>query len=368
MDTACAFPGPSPAGHPADGRVSVPGPGPAREDVPRPRPETRRAALLPVDAGSTLRPSRTGSGTPFPSSCSAWWGSSSPMLILRLQHLLPLNPQRLGPVSEHLAFNTAVSFTTNTNWQSYGGESTMSYLSQMVALAFHNFVSAAAGIAVAAALVRGIARHTAKTVGNFLVDLVRMTLYLLLPLCLLYAVFLVSQGMIQNFKPYETRPARRADDRGVADHRAGADGLAGGDQDARDQRGRVHQRQRRPPVREPDAAVQFPPDLLDLPDPERPHLLPGTHGEESEARLVGVERDGRPVPGGRPPLLVGGRRGKPPAARAGGGSGRREHGGEGGPLRDLLLRPVRHRDHGRLLRRGELDARFLHAARRVSFR
>jgi potassium-transporting ATPase potassium-binding subunit len=124
--------------------------------------------------------------------------------LLRLQRLLPLNPQRLGPVSEHLAFNTAVSFTTNTNWQSYGGESTMSYLSQMVALAFHNFVSAAAGIAVAAALVRGIARHSAKTVGNFLVDLVRTTLYLLLPLCLPYAVFLVSQGMIQNFKPYES--------------------------------------------------------------------------------------------------------------------------------------------------------------------
>ena len=124
--------------------------------------------------------------------------------LLRLQQVLPLNPQRLGPVSEHLAFNTAVSFATNTNWQSYGGESTMSYLSQMVALAFHNFVSAAAGIAVAAALVRGIARHTAKTVGNFLVDLVRTTLYLLLPLCLLYAVFLVSQGMIQNFKTYES--------------------------------------------------------------------------------------------------------------------------------------------------------------------
>jgi potassium-transporting ATPase potassium-binding subunit len=124
--------------------------------------------------------------------------------LLRLQRLLPLNPERLGPVSEHLAFNTAVSFTTNTNWQSYGGESTMSYLSQMVALAFHNFVSAAAGIAVAAALVRGIARHSAKTVGNFLVDLVRTTLYLLLPLCLPYAVFLVSQGMIQNFKPYES--------------------------------------------------------------------------------------------------------------------------------------------------------------------
>ncbi len=124
--------------------------------------------------------------------------------VLRLQHLLPLNPQRLGPVSDHLSFNTAVSFTTNTNWQNYGGESTMSYFSQMVALAFHNFVSAAAGIAIAAALVRGIARHTAKTIGNFWVDLVRINLYVLLPVCLLYAVFLVSQGMIQNFQPYVT--------------------------------------------------------------------------------------------------------------------------------------------------------------------
>ncbi|HSM88417.1 MAG TPA: potassium-transporting ATPase subunit KdpA, partial [Desulfobacterales bacterium] len=124
--------------------------------------------------------------------------------ILRLQHLLPLNPQRLGPFSDHLAFNTAVSFTTNTNWQSYGAESTASYFSQMVGLAFHNFASAAAGIAVAAALMRGIARHTARTIGHFWVDVVRLHLYLLLPLCVVYAVFLVSQGMIQNFKPYET--------------------------------------------------------------------------------------------------------------------------------------------------------------------
>jgi K+-transporting ATPase ATPase A chain len=124
--------------------------------------------------------------------------------ILRLQHLLPLNPQGLGPVSPDLAFSTAVSFTTNTNWQNYGGESTLSYFSQMVGLTFHNFVSAATGIAIAAALVRGIARHTAKTIGNFWVDLVRVNLYLLLPICIIYALFLVSQGMIQNFKPYET--------------------------------------------------------------------------------------------------------------------------------------------------------------------
>jgi len=122
--------------------------------------------------------------------------------ILRLQHLLPLNPQAFGPMSPDLAFNTAVSFTTNTNWQNYGGESTLSYLSQMVALVIHNFASAAVGIAIAAALVRGIARHSARTLGNFWVDLVRTTYYLLIPICIVFAVFLVSQGMIQNFKPY----------------------------------------------------------------------------------------------------------------------------------------------------------------------
>jgi potassium-transporting ATPase potassium-binding subunit len=122
--------------------------------------------------------------------------------ILRLQYFLPLNPQELAGVSPDLSFSTAVSFTTNTNWQNYGGESTMSYFSQMVGLAFHNFVSSAVGIAIAAALVRGIARHSAQTLGNFWVDLVRLTYYLLLPICLVFAVFLVSQGMLQNFKPY----------------------------------------------------------------------------------------------------------------------------------------------------------------------
>jgi potassium-transporting ATPase potassium-binding subunit len=122
--------------------------------------------------------------------------------ILRLQSVLPLNPQGLAAVKPDLAFNTAASFTTNTNWQNYGGETTMSYLSQMVGLTFQNFVSAATGIAIAAALVRAIARHSAQTIGNFWVDLVRVTYYLLLPICLVFAVFLVSQGMIQNFKPY----------------------------------------------------------------------------------------------------------------------------------------------------------------------
>jgi K+-transporting ATPase ATPase A chain len=124
-------------------------------------------------------------------------------VILRLQYFLPINPQKLAGVSPDCSFNTATSFTTNTNWQSYVGETTMSYFSQMVGLAFHNFVSAATGIAIAAALVRGIARHTATTIGNFWVDLVRITYYLLIPICVVFAVLLVSQGMIQNFKPYD---------------------------------------------------------------------------------------------------------------------------------------------------------------------
>lgn len=122
--------------------------------------------------------------------------------ILRLQGVLPLNPQGLAGFSDHLAFNTAASFTTNTNWQSYGGESTASYFSQMIGLAPHNFFSAAAGIAIAAALVRAIARDKAKGIGNFWVDLVRIHLYILLPASFLFAIFLVSQGVIQNFDGY----------------------------------------------------------------------------------------------------------------------------------------------------------------------
>lgn len=123
-------------------------------------------------------------------------------IILRFQGQLPLNPQKFPGLSADLAFNTAVSFTTNTNWQSYGGESTMSYLSQMVGLTFHNFISAAVGISVAVALIRGLIRKEGKGIGNFWADMVRSNLYILLPLSLLMAVFLLSQGMIQNFLPY----------------------------------------------------------------------------------------------------------------------------------------------------------------------
>jgi K+-transporting ATPase ATPase A chain len=123
-------------------------------------------------------------------------------LVLRIQPVLPLNPQHFPAVVDRQSFETAASFTTNTNWQSYSGESTMSYFSQMTQLAFHNFISAAAGMAVAVAFVRGIARKSAGRLGNFWVDLTRRTLYILIPLCLPLALLFVQQGMIQNFKPY----------------------------------------------------------------------------------------------------------------------------------------------------------------------
>src|SRR5262245_32590951 len=124
-------------------------------------------------------------------------------LLQRAQQWLPWNPQQFGAVPPLLAFNTAASFTTNTNWQAYGGESTMSYLTQMAGLAYHNFVSAAVGIALAIAFIRGIAQKEKDTIGNFWVDLVRCTLWVLLPFCLVGALVLVSQGVVQNLRPYD---------------------------------------------------------------------------------------------------------------------------------------------------------------------
>jgi K+-transporting ATPase ATPase A chain len=124
-------------------------------------------------------------------------------LIQRVQQLLPWNPQGFGPVPPALAFNTAASFTTNTNWQAYGGETTMSYFTQMAGLAYHNFVSAAVGLAVAIAFIRGVARKEKDTLGNFWVDLVRGLLWILLPICIAGALVLVSQGVVQNLRPYD---------------------------------------------------------------------------------------------------------------------------------------------------------------------
>jgi potassium-transporting ATPase potassium-binding subunit len=126
-------------------------------------------------------------------------------LMQRLQGYLPFNPQKFAAVTPtHLAFNTAASFTTNTNWQAYAGETTMSYFTQMAGLAYHNFASAAVGISLAIAFIRGVARRQMETIGNFWVDFVRSCLWVLLPFCVVGALLLVSQGVVQNLRPYDT--------------------------------------------------------------------------------------------------------------------------------------------------------------------
>ncbi len=130
--------------------------------------------------------------------------------LQRLQGLLPLNPEHLGPVSADSSFNTAVSFATNTNWQGYGGESTMSYLTQMLALGVQNFLSAATGIAVLVALIRGLRSREAKEIGNAWTDLTRATVHILLPLSLVFAIFLAGQGVVQTFRPYTEVPLVQA--------------------------------------------------------------------------------------------------------------------------------------------------------------
>ena len=199
-------------------------------------------------------------------------------LMQRVQQWLPWNPQGFGAVPPDLAFNTAASFTTNTNWQAYSGESTMSYLTQMAGLAYHNFVSAATGIALAIAFIRGIAQKEKDTLGNFWVDLVRCLLWVLLPFCLVGALVLVSQGVVQNLRPYDkvavidpqtvTTPTRRQPQTrsSRADDRPGAGRVAGNHQGVRHQRRRLLQRQQRAPVREPDAADELLRDVLHLRD------------------------------------------------------------------------------------------------------
>src|SRR5260370_764099 len=141
--------------------------------------------------------------------------------LLGCQQFSPRTPQAFPAASPDLSFNTAASFATNTNWQSYGGESTLSYLVQMLGLAVQNFLSAATGMAVLVALIRGFARRSAETIGNFWVDLTRSTLYILLPMSLILALVLVSQGVVQNFRPYQSvslfQPVKDAEGKAVTE-------------------------------------------------------------------------------------------------------------------------------------------------------
>ena len=311
--------------------------------------------------------------------------------ILRLQHLLPLNPQGLGPFTDHLAFNTAVSFTTNTNWQSYGGESTASYLSQMVGLTFHNFTSAAVGIAIAAALVRGIARHSAKTIGNFWVDLVRVNLYVLLPLCIVYAVFLVSQGMIQNFKPYDTAQildpytveVAKKDDNGdvvkdaqgnpvMEERRIDTQTIAQGPMASQvaikmlgTNGGGFMNANASHPYENPTPLSNFIQMLSIFLIPSGLTYYLGPHGEKPAPRVGGLGSHGGHLPDGGLNMLVGRVGREPPPACVGRGSGVGQHGGQGSALRHLQLGPLCHRYHRCVLRRRQLHARLFHAVGRI---
>ena len=290
--------------------------------------------------------------------------------LLRLQDRLPLNPQHLPALSPHLAFNTAVSFVTNTNWQSYGGEATMSYLSQMVALVMHHFFSAAVGIAIAAALVRGIAVSQGKTIGNFWRDMTRLILYLLLPMALVYAVFLVWDGDPQNFRPYTVvsgaRPVRRRRGQaGAADDRPGSDRLDDLDQDARHQRRRLHERQLRAPVREPDAALgNFVQMVLFI---SLASALTYYLGRMVATRSTAGRSSARCswcCWAASSSCWYAEKRRQSARPRAGRGVRARQHGGQGGPLRRLQLGRLRRHDHEHHLRRRQHHARQLHAARR----
>ena len=279
----------------------------------------------------------------------------------RLQQFLPLNPQALPAVAPDLAFNTAVSFTTNTNWQSYAGESTMGYLVQMAGLTVHNFVSAATGIALALALVRGFTRASASGVGNFWADLVRCTLYLLLPLSILAALLLVWQGVPQNLDPYVTATTLEGAQQTIAQGPVASQeaikmlGTNGG--------GFFNANSAHP--------YENPTPLANLLQMVVIFAL-GAALTNVFGRMVGDERQGWAILAAMGVLFLAGvvvtywaeAGGNPLLTAARARPGGREHGGEGGPVRHRPLGPLR-RDHDRgLLRRRQRHARQLHAVGR----
>ncbi len=214
--------------------------------------------------------SRPGSATPARWSSSRRSRSAFTYLILRIQGSLPLNPQHLGAVPPALSFNTAASFVTNTNWQNYGGETTMSYFSQIGALTVQQFVSPAVGIAVAIAMVRGFSRRNSPTIGNFWVDITRCLLYILLPIAFVAGIIFVGQGAVQTLAG--TVSIHDVAERRDPDHPPRPDRLHGGDQAARHQRRRLPQRQLGHHLREPDRPHQLAVDLPAAVHPLRPDL------------------------------------------------------------------------------------------------
>ena len=241
-------------------------------------------------------------------------------LLMRVQHWLPFNPQGLGPVAPDLAFNTAASFTTNTNWQSYVPETTMSYLTQMAGLAYHNFVSAAAGIAARHRLhPRPGGARGQSTLGNFWVDLTRAWTRLLLPVVRRGRAALVSQGVVQNLRPYDTRAAarpRRGDDDGrgrrarstVVREQVIAQGPVASQEVIKEfgtNGGGFFNANSAHPFENPTPLTNFLQMLADLRDPGRAHLDAGRHDRIAPPRVGGLGRDGVPVPGRRHHGLLG---------------------------------------------------------------
>ncbi len=274
--------------------------------------------------------------------------------IQRLQAMLPFNPQKFPAVGEHLAFNTSVSFITNTNWQSYTPETTMSYLVQMAGLTVHNFLSAATGIALAVALVRGFARRSAKGVGNFWVDMTRCTLYILLPISIVVGLFFVWQGMPQNLNAYVTATTLEGVKQTIA-HGAGR--FAGSDQDGRHQWRRILQRQFGASLRESECDHQSGADHPDLLAGRGPHEFVRPHGRQSAPGLGDFCGDGPFVSGRRDHRLCergagkSGLRGipcRPDRQRA---AGRRQYGRQGSSLRHRKFLAV-HDGYDRCLLRG----------------
>ena len=224
-------------------------------------------------------------------------------VLQRLQGMLPFNPQGQGAIEQSSALNTSISFVTNTNWQSYVPETTMSYLTQMAGLTVHNFVSAAAGIAMAIAVIRGFARRTTKTIGNFWVDLTRCMLYILLPISIVVALILVWQGVPQNLGAYTEATTLEGAKQVIAQGPVASQEVikvmgtnGGGFFNANS----AH------PFENPTPLTNFIEIVLIFCDRRRPDQRPGPHGRQPAPGLGDLRRDGHPVPGRHRHLLLGG--------------------------------------------------------------
>ena len=305
-------------------------------------------------------------------------------LMQRVQQWLPWNPQGFAAVPPDLAFNTAASFTTNTNWQAYSGETTMSYLTQMAGLAYHNFVSAATGIALAIAFIRGIAQKEKDTLGNFWVDLVRCSLWVLLPFCLVGALVLVSQGVVQNLRPYDkvavidpqtvTAPdAAGKPQTTVVKEQVIAQGPVASQEIIKEfgtNGGGFFNANSAHPFENPTPLTNFIEMFGIFAISAGLTYTLGDMTGSRAARLGGLGRDGVSLPGRRDDGVLG-RGARQPAAddgrrrsdrdRAVAG---RQHGRQGGPLRHRELGALRDGDDRRELRRDQRLARLVHAARR----